>query len=99
MGDAAIDMSMSLLSDEPKCWVCGSPAVELHHVFHGWANRRISDKYGCTVYLCREHHTGKTGAHFDRNLDLLLKRNCQGRWEETYGDREEFRQAFGKSWL
>lgn len=92
-------MTVSLMSADRVCWVCGSPAVELHHVFYGTANRRLSDRYGCTVYLCRAHHTGKHGAHFDRQLDALLKSECQRRWEETYGSREEFRRIFGRNYI
>lgn len=92
-------MTISLMSEDKVCWVCGSPNVELHHVFHGWANRKVSDRYGCTVFLCRAHHTGKRGAHNDKDLDLALKQICQARWEEEYGSREAFRRAFGKSYL
>lgn len=100
MGDAAIIMTISLLSEDRVCWVCGSPNVELHHVYSGWANRCQSDKYGCTVYLCRRHHTNQLhGVHFDRDLDMKLRRECQRRWEETYGSRDDFRRIFGKNYL
>ena len=105
MGDAAIIMTISLLSEDRVCWVCGSPNVELHHVYSGWANRCQSDKYGCTVYLCRRHHTNQLhGVHFDRDLDLRLRRECQKAWEaryakNPYGGHEEFRRIFGKNYL
>lgn len=105
MGDAAIIMTISLLSEDRVCWVCGSPNVELHHVYSGWANRCQSDKYGCTVYLCRRHHTNQLhGVHFDRDLDMKLRRECQKAWEaryakNPYGVHEEFRRIFGKSYL
>ena len=105
MGDAAIIMTISLLSEDRVCWVCGSPNVELHHVYSGWANRCQSDKYGCTVYLCRRHHTNQLhGVHFDRDLDMKLRRECQKAWEaryakNPYGGHEEFRKVFGKSYL
>ena len=92
-------MTVSLMSEDKVCWVCGNPNVELHHIFYGTANRKISDKYGCTVFLCRAHHTGRHGVHFDKSLDNRLKEECQKAWEERYGDREKFRRVFGKSYL
>lgn len=97
-------MTVSLMSKDRVCWVCGSPNVELHHVYSGWANRCQSDRYGCTVFLCRRHHTGKDGVHFDRDLDLRLRRECQKAWEaryakNPYGWHDEFRKVFGKSYL
>lgn len=41
---------------ETACGVCGvTQWCEPHHVFAGTA-RRISDKYGAVVYLCRNCH-------------------------------------------
>ena len=104
MGDTASVMTVSLLSEEKTCWVCGSPNVELHHVFSGWANRCQSDRYGCTVFLCRAHHTGKHGVHFDRDLDTKIRLECQRAWEaryakNPYGGHDEFRRVFGRSYL
>ena len=104
MGVAAGIMTISLMSSDRVCWVCGSPNVELHHIYSGWANRCQSDRYGCTVFLCRRHHTGKDGVHFDRDLDLRLRRECQKAWEtryakNPYGGHDEFRKVFGKSYL
>ena len=87
----------SIIQDEKKCMVCGSPYVELHHIIHGTANRKLSDKYGLTCWLCREHHTGNTGVHFDKNFDLELKKYAQHRFNEEY--EEDFRTVFGKSYL
>ena len=36
--------------------------------------------------------------HFDRELDLSLKRECQRRFEKIYG-HEKFMQVFGRSYL
>ena len=92
-------MTVSILNDDKVCWVCGNPNVERHHVFHGTANRKQSERYGCVVFLCRAHHTGGHGVHFDKALDLKLKQACQKAWEERYGDRDKFRRTFGKSYL
>lgn len=89
----------SILQEEKQCFVCGkSEPLHLHHVFFGNANRRQSDKYGCVVWLCPEHHVGKTGVHFNKNLDLMIKKLCQAEFEKRYS-RSEFVAVFGRNWL
>ena len=88
----------SIMQDTKTCFICGATEpLHRHHIYMG-GNRRQSEKYGCWVWLCPEHHVGKTGVHFNRNLDLMLKKMCQSRFEETHS-REEFRSIFGKSFL
>lgn len=82
-----------------ECVVCGSPYVEMHHIFYGTANRKNSDKYGYTIPLCREHHTGSAGIHFKRDLDLHWKKYAQKHFEANYGGRSEFINVFGRSYL
>lgn len=82
-----------------NCIVCASPYVQIHHVIYGTANRKLSDKYGLTVPLCQEHHTGQTGVHFQKEFDEQLKRLAQTKFEEVHGTREDFRRIFGKSYL
>lgn len=81
-----------------KCLVCGSPYVEGHHIIYGVANRRISNDLGYIAPLCREHHTGRDGVHFNREFDLYLKRKAQEHYEQTH-TREEFIKTFGKSYI
>lgn len=84
-----------------KCMVCESPYVEIHHCIKGTANRKVADKYGLTVPLCREHHTGNNGVHLAKNkkFDIFLMQKAQQKFEEVHGTREDFIKAFGKSWL
>ena len=72
--------------------MCRSPYVEKHHIFYGTANRRLSDKYGLTVWLCREHHRGNSGAHFNKTLDAKLKTVAEQRFKEVYP--YDFRRLF-----
>lgn len=90
----------SILQKEPECIVCRTTYdLHEHHVFFGTANRKQSEKYGLKVWLCHRHHNGSdAGVHFNRELDLKLKRFAQAKFEETH-TREEFRAIFGKSWL
>lgn len=92
--------SKSLLSNVQSCYVCGCKGVHKHHIFYGTANRKLSEKYGCWVWLCPDHHNmSDAGVHFNKPLDLKLKMECQERWEEEFGTREEFRRIFGKNFL
>jgi len=93
-------MSKSLLSDDKVCWVCGTP-LDLHrHHCYGGPNRGLSEAYGAWVYLCARHHNmSNEGVHFNHELDILLKKQCQRAWEMKYGDREKFRIIFGRSYL
>ena len=59
----------------------------------------MSEQYGMKVWLCQEHHTGNTGVHFNKELDLKLKRMGQEYFENHYGSREVFIRTFGRSYL
>lgn len=88
----------SILQREKECFICRRTGqLDLHHCIHGNSNRKNSDDYGLTVWLCRDCHARVHNK--DRNLDLQLIEFAQRRWEEEYGDRESFRKVFGKSWL
>lgn len=90
----------SIIQKEYCCLVCRTTHnLHKHHCFFGRANRKNSEKYGLTVYLCSRHHNGSDyGVHFNRKLDLNIKEMAQRKFEETH-TREEFREIFGKSWL
>ena len=89
-------MAKSIISNVKQCFVCGSPYVHKHHVY-GAANRKLSEKYGCWVYLCPEHHTGNSGVHFDKEFNTELKKYTQRKFEETYD--ENFMNIFGRNYL
>lgn len=83
------------------CIACGSPYVEVHHIFQGIANRKISDRYGYVAPLCQMHHTGTAeGVHFNnKKLNLYLKQEAQKHFEKEHGNRNDFIRTFGKSYL
>lgn len=65
----------SIITDDMKtCWVCGKPAAEIHHVFHG-ADKKLSEKLGCMVPLCRQCHDRVH--HSGGELDRILKVDAQ----------------------
>lgn len=73
--------------------------TEEHHVIHGTANRKLSEKYGLKVYLCLNHHReGKEAVHRNRENDLLLKKDAQRAFEKKYS-RKDFREIFGINYI
>lgn len=44
------------------------------------------------------HNGASYGVHFNRDLDIRLKQQCQERFEKLYG-HDKFMEVFGKSWL
>lgn len=88
-----------LTNDMTKCYMSGdSNNVHVHHIF-GASNRSNSETYGFVVPLRADwHNMADYGVHFDRNLDLKLKRMCQDYWLKKYGTQEQFIIIFGKWW-
>ncbi len=75
------------------------PAIQVHHIFEGVANRKLSEHYGLKVHLCIYHHTvGPDAVHNNRVWDRKLKEIGQKTFEEKYGEGT-FLQVFGKSYL
>lgn len=87
-----------LQEDTDYCFICGRYGTELHHVFFGTADRKNSDRYGMIVGLCYYHHRGSKGVHFNRELDLRLKRMAQRRFIELYSE-SEYLTVFGRNYL
>lgn len=81
------------------CYVCGTTLnLHKHHVFGG-ANRKHSEKYGLTVWLCGRHHNmSEEGVHFNKALDLKLKTKYQKIFEDEHG-HDEFMKIFGRNYL
>ena len=89
----------AIVEDMSLCWVCKRPREHIHHILYGTSNRKIADKYGYIIPLCAEHHTGANGVHFNKGMELYLKRMAQEHFEEHHGTREDFIRVFGKSYL
>lgn len=94
-------MSRSIISNERKCFVCGTTIdLEKHHIYYS-AYRSKAERFGCWCYLCRYHHReqGGTGSHNPVHLlDVWLQQECQKRFEEIY-DHETFMKEFGINYL
>ena len=90
----------SILQTEKKCYITGATTnLHRHHIYFGNPNRKISEKNGFWVLLRADWHNGASyGVHFDRSLDLELKRSCQSAYERTH-TRQEFIRLIGKNYL
>jgi hypothetical protein len=93
-------VSKSILQTEKECYFTKRTGnLHLHHIFYGRGLRQISDREGFVVYLIPElHNMSNDGVHFNRELDLRLKRECQAKYEETHS-RKEFIQLIGRNYI
>lgn len=89
-----------LQGTEKICYLTGrTDGLHRHHIYYGSALRRVSDKYGFWVWLIPElHNLSKNGVHFNKELDLKIKQDCQKAYEKDR-TREEFMKLIGKSYL
>lgn len=91
-------MAKSILQQSRRCFICGRVTdLECHHVMSG-PNRKWSEKYGLTVWLCHEHHTGNNGVQYDRKRGDALKRLAQIAFEARYS-HDEWMNVFGKNYI
>ena len=92
-------MGKSIMQEDKSCYFCGSvTGLECHHVFGGVANRPISEKYGLKVWLCHNCHTGKNGAQYNKEKNLLLKQDAQRAFEKAH-PRSEWMELIKKNYL
>ena len=89
----------SILTDDMEtCFLCGRPAECVHHVFYG-PDRKNADKENLVIPLCNRCHNMSDGAiHFNRDLDLKVKRLAQQAFEKSH-TREEFMKLFRRNYL
>lgn len=94
-------MIPSVLDNEKRCYICHSEQnLEQHHIFFGTSNREQSERFGCWVWLCNEHHTGSNmAAHHNRGTDLFLKRRCEITLLNKGWTIERFIKIFGRNYV
>ena len=80
------------------CVVCGSPYVEKHHIFCG-SYRKAADRRGYIIPLCREHHTGNNGIHFNKEMSDEWRRTAEMHYLINVGSRRQFYEEFGRNYL
>ena len=88
----------SIIQTEKECYICQSRQnLESHHCIHGTANRKLSERFGLKLWLCKSHHME---VHDKSNeLDTYLKQVAQRKFEEVHGSRDAFMQIFGKNYI
>ncbi|MBQ9251598.1 MAG: hypothetical protein IJ188_03060 [Clostridia bacterium] len=80
-----------------ECYLTGvQTGLHLHHIYAGTANRKLSDRWGCWVWLKASIHADLHDR--DKSIDLRLKQDCQRAFEAKY-DHKTFMRIFGKSYL
>lgn len=89
----------NIVQKEKNCLVChAAHGLHKHHVYYG-PLRRVSEENGFTVWLCGRHHNlSRDGVHFDRNLDMEIKKMVQHEYEKEHS-REEFMRLIGRNYL
>ena len=98
MGSGA-RMAESIMQTEKRCYLCDKiTCLERHHVMSGTANRKLSEKYGLWVWLCRDCHTGTHGAQYDREKNFDLKTEAQIAFEALYG-HDQWMKTFYKNYI
>lgn len=90
-----------MIVEDKRCYFChNTQNLHRHHIFFGFANRKISEKYDLTVWLCCYHHNlGLKCVHNNREMDLILKQQAQKYFEEHIGTREQFIKEIGRNYL
>lgn len=91
----------SIIQTENECFICHTTYnLDTHHCIHGTSGRKLADKWGLTIKLCKYHHTGDQGIHqaWNSGLDLQIKQLAQTKFEELYG-HDRWMEIFGKNYL
>lgn len=92
----------SIIQSEKECYITKSTTnLHKHHIFEGTANRKLSERDGMWIWLRADwHNMSDYGVHFDKELDLVLKRTAQLIWQTYYKKtKEEFIARYGRNYL
>ena len=96
----------SIMQTEKECYlcrkmfgICTDRGLHKHHIFEGYGRRRQSEEMGAWIWLCAKHHNmSDYGIHFNKDIDMEVKRECQRKYEKTHS-REEFMELIGRNYL
>lgn len=91
--------------DYKICFLCSrngnGDRLERHHIFGG-SRRKLSDKYGLTVWLCgsRCHREGKYSVHQNAmTMEYLHKYGQRKAMKEQNWTIQQFREVFGANYI
>ena len=91
----------SIMQKNKECYVCHTTiGLHIHHICEG-RNRNNSEKYGLWIYLCGRHHNlSNEGIHFNKELDLSIKKQAEQIWLDYYNkDIDDFISVFYINYL
>lgn len=91
-----------IMNDNPPIWYNERfNGLHRHEIFYGVRNRKKSIEDGLVVFLRPElHNASSLGVHFNKELDLELKKEAEKRWLEYYHkDIEDFIKKYGRNYL
>ena len=81
-------------------YLSGNPTNVVHHIYEGSGRRKISEREGFIIPLTpKEHNMSDAAIHFNKTLDLKIKRECQAKYESLGHSREEFIKLIGRNYL
>ena len=86
-------------TEDGVCYLCGKHTETCRHEIFGGSNRKDSKRLGLWVNLCPDcHNCSPKGVHFNRDVDLELKKDGQLAFVRAYpfGD---FLAIFGKNYI
>jgi len=96
----------SIIQDKQECYVSKrTDCLENHHIFAGRKNRKISDKYGLTIWLNNKahyewHNSPPNIMYITKTKRQQIQQMAQRKAMEHYGwTVEDFRKLFGKSFI
>lgn len=94
-------MAKSIIQKDKECFITKSTYnLHEHHVFEG-SCRQLSEKYGLKIWLRADwHNMSDYGIHFNKKLDLKVKKEVQKTAMQKYNwTTEDFIRIFGKNYL
>ena len=91
----------SILTDDLEhSYLSGTPTNVIHHIYGGNGRRKISERYGFIIPLTpKEHNMSDEAIHFNKPVDMMIKRKCQAKYESMGHTGEEFISIIGRSYL
>ena len=104
----------SIMQSKKECYLCRKDANEFgyigdltdkgldkHHVIFGTANRKLSEKWGLWVYLCKKHHNedhGLFAVHYNKKLREDLCKDAETAFLKAHSF-DDWMSIFGKNYL
>ena len=79
-----------------KCELCGMKGSEMHHIFGGLKNRKISECFDTVIWLCSKCHKNIHNQDFIKKKELQVER-CNLLIEKI-GEKET-RKLLGKIYI